>query len=59
MVFTGPPDSPLINVRAVRKIEKINGAIIAGIDLSGRAHFAVSHGRGWHWAIKALETPPL
>ena len=37
MVFTGPLDNPLINVRAVRRIERIAGTIVAGIDLSGRA----------------------
>jgi translocation and assembly module TamB len=37
MTFTGPLDDPLIEVRAIRKIESISGSIVAGIDLSGRA----------------------
>jgi len=37
MVFTGPLDDPLINVRAVRKIETDTGTITAGINLTGRA----------------------
>jgi translocation and assembly module TamB len=37
MTFTGPLDDPLIEVRAIRKIESMSGPVIAGIDLSGRA----------------------
>lgn len=36
MVFTGPLDDPLINVRAIRKIESIDNTVIAGIELTGR-----------------------
>ena len=37
MTFTGPLDDPLIEVRAIRKIESISGSVVAGINLSGRA----------------------
>jgi len=37
MTFTGPLDDPLIEVRAIRKIERISGSVVAGINLSGRA----------------------
>ena len=37
MVFTGPLDDPIINVRAVRRIERSNETVLAGIELKGRA----------------------
>ena len=37
MLFTGPLDDPIINVRATRKIESVDGTVTAGIDLTGRA----------------------
>ncbi len=37
MTFTGPLDDPLIEVRAIRKIESTSGTVVAGINLSGRA----------------------
>ena len=37
MIFTGPLDDPLINVRAVRTIESGSGTIVVGIELRGRA----------------------
>jgi len=37
MVFTGPLDDPLINVRAVRRVETGEQVVVAGINLTGRA----------------------
>ncbi len=37
LVFTGPLDDPLVNVRAVRRIESSAGLVIAGIQTSGHA----------------------
>lgn len=42
MLFTGPLDNPFVNVRAVRKIESIEGTITAGIDLRGPAQNLVA-----------------
>ena len=37
LTFTGPLDDPLVDVRAVRVIETIDGPVTAGLHLSGRA----------------------
>jgi translocation and assembly module TamB len=37
MIFAGPLDDPLINVRAVRKIDGVDGTVTAGLHLTGRA----------------------
>jgi len=37
MIFTGPLDDPIINVRAIRKIDSTTGSVTAGINLTGRA----------------------
>lgn len=37
LTFTGPLDNPLVDVRAVRIIESLDGPITAGIHLQGRA----------------------
>lgn len=37
MIFTGPLDNPLINVRAIRRIDGVDGTVIAGIHLTGPA----------------------
>ena len=37
MIFTGPLDDPIINVRATRKIDSMTGSVTAGINLTGRA----------------------
>ena len=37
LTFTGPLDNPLVDVRAVRTIEAIEGPVTAGIQLRGRA----------------------
>lgn len=37
LVFTGPLDDPLVDVRAVRVIEEFDGTVKAGIRLRGRA----------------------
>ena len=37
LVFTGPLDDPIVDVRAVRVIDTIDGTVKAGIRLSGRA----------------------
>lgn len=37
LVFTGPLDDPLVDVRAVRIIEEFGGTVKAGIRLRGRA----------------------
>ena len=37
MIFNGPLDDPLINIRATRRVESIDGTVVAGINLSGRA----------------------
>ena len=36
-MFTGPLDDPIVDVRAVRVIDTIDGTVKAGIRLSGRA----------------------
>jgi translocation and assembly module TamB len=36
MFFTGPLDDPLINVRATRRVENMDGTVVVGINLSGR-----------------------
>lgn len=37
LTFTGPLDNPIVDVRAVRVIESLDGQITAGIHLQGRA----------------------
>lgn len=37
LIFTGPLDDPIIDVRAVRTIEGPSGTVTAGINLRGRA----------------------
>jgi translocation and assembly module TamB len=37
MIFSGPLDDPIINVRATRKIDTADGTVTAGINLTGRA----------------------
>lgn len=37
LLFTGPLDNPLVDVRAVRVIDRIEGQVTAGIHLVGRA----------------------
>jgi len=37
MIFTGPLDNPIMNVRATRKIDSTTGSVTAGINLTGRA----------------------
>jgi len=37
MLFTGPLDNPLVDVRATRTIEQSDGTITVGLDLNGRA----------------------
>jgi translocation and assembly module TamB len=37
LTFTGPLDNPIVDVRAVRTIESLEGAIKAGLHLQGRA----------------------
>ncbi|MDH3336966.1 MAG: translocation/assembly module TamB domain-containing protein [Gammaproteobacteria bacterium] len=37
LTFTGPPDDPIVDVRAVRVIETFEGTVTAGIHLRGRA----------------------
>ncbi len=37
LTFTGPIDDPIVDVRAVRKIETPSGTVTAGIELRGRA----------------------
>ncbi len=37
LTFTGPLDNPIVDVRAVRVIEAIDGPVTAGIHLQGRA----------------------
>ena len=37
LTFTGPIDNPLVDVRAVRKIETVSGTVTVGIQLGGRA----------------------
>ena len=37
LTFTGPLDDPLVDVRAVRVIETLDGSVTAGIHLRGRA----------------------
>lgn len=37
LTFTGPLDDPLVDVRAVRIIESLDGTVTAGIHLQGRA----------------------
>jgi translocation and assembly module TamB len=42
MLFTGPLDNPFVSVRAIRKIESVNGTVTAGIDLRGPAQNLVA-----------------
>ena len=37
LIYTGPLDDPIVDVRAVREIETIDGKVIAGLHLTGRA----------------------
>ncbi len=37
LTFTGPLDDPIVNVRAVRVIDSLDGIVTAGIHLRGRA----------------------
>ncbi|MDH3532756.1 MAG: translocation/assembly module TamB domain-containing protein, partial [Gammaproteobacteria bacterium] len=37
LTFTGPLDDPIVNVRAVRVIETLEGTVTAGIHVRGRA----------------------
>jgi translocation and assembly module TamB len=37
LTFTGPLDNPIVDVRAVREIETIDGTVTAGLHLTGRA----------------------
>lgn len=37
LIFTGPVDDPIVNVRAIREIETVSGTITVGIELRGRA----------------------
>lgn len=37
LTFTGPLDNPVVDVRAVRKVEAFAGPVTAGIHLTGRA----------------------
>lgn len=37
LTFTGPPDDPIVDVRATRRIEDFESTIVAGIHLTGRA----------------------
>lgn len=37
LTFTGPPDDPIVDVRAVRVIESFEETVTAGIQLRGRA----------------------
>ena len=37
MIFSGPLDNPVVNVRAVRKIEEVGENITVGINLTGEA----------------------
>ncbi len=37
LIFTGPLDDPLVDVRAVRVVETFDGSVTAGIHLRGRA----------------------
>jgi translocation and assembly module TamB len=43
LLFTGPLDDPLVNVRAIRKIESLDTTVTAGIELRGRARNLVAN----------------
>lgn len=37
LTFTGPLDDPIVDIRAVRRIEEFGSTVVAGIHLQGRA----------------------
>lgn len=37
LTFTGPLDNPIVDVRAIRTIEDLDGTVVAGLRLTGRA----------------------
>lgn len=37
LIFTGPIDDPIVDVRAIRKIDTLSGTVTVGIELRGRA----------------------